>query len=74
MAKSAFDTFIPLSVDSRARQQIIFDFFDLLAAIASNSVSNGLGARKLSRLAGWWAFELKDKTSDFDQAYKSWTR
>lgn len=74
MAKNAFDTFIPISVDSEARQKIIFDFFDLLAAIAANSVANGLGARKLSRLAGWWAFDHVDKASDFDTAYKSWSR
>lgn len=74
MAKHAFDTLIPLSVESEARKKIIFDFFDLLAAIAANGKSNGLGGRKLSRLAGWWAFEHLDTGKGFDGGYKSWAR
>ena len=74
MAKHAFDTFIPLSVESEARKNIIFDFFDLLAAIAANAKMNGLGGRKLSRLAGWWAFEHSDTGKGFDGGYKSWAR
>ncbi|KAF1810679.1 hypothetical protein P152DRAFT_93337 [Eremomyces bilateralis CBS 781.70] len=73
MARNAFDTFIPLSVDSDARKQIIFDFFDLLAAVAARSKTNGLGGRKLSRMAGWWAFEHTDQGNGFDGGYKSWT-
>ncbi|TAQ91646.1 hypothetical protein B7494_g40 [Chlorociboria aeruginascens] len=72
MARDAFVTFIPLSVDSDARTSIIFDFFDLLAAIAAHGKSNGLGGRKLSRLAGWWAFEHKDEGNGFEGGYKGW--
>lgn len=72
MAKSAFDTFIPLSVTSEARTKIIYSFFDLLAAVAANSKKNGLGGRKLSRLAGWWAFEQVDEGRGFDACYRSW--
>lgn len=74
MAKNAFDIFIPISVENGARQNIIFDFFDFLAAIAANGKSNGLGGRKLSRLAGWWAFEHADTGTGFDGGYKSWAR
>lgn len=74
MAKSAFDTFIPLSVTSEAREKIIFSFFDLLAAIAASSKRNGLGGRKLSRLAGWWAFEQIQEGQGFQAGYRSWTR
>jgi hypothetical protein len=73
-AKHAFDTFIPLSVDSEARNQIIFDFFDLLAAVAARGKTNGMGGRKLSRMAGWWAFELSDDGKGFDGGYKSWEK
>ncbi|KAF4534630.1 uncharacterized protein LTHEOB_12925 [Lasiodiplodia theobromae] len=72
MAKHAFDTFIPISVDSEARKQIITDFFDLLAAISARGKTNGLGGRKLSRMAGWWAFEHPDNGKGFDDGYKSW--
>lgn len=73
MAKHAFDTFIPLSVDSDARKDIIFDFFDLLSAIAANGKVTGLGGRKLSRLSGWWAFDFSETVGKgFDGGYRSW--
>lgn len=74
MARHAFSTFIPLSVDSDARKQIILEFFDVLAAIAARAKTNGLGARKLSRLAGWWAFDHTDSGTGFDGGYRSWIR
>ncbi|KAI5288555.1 hypothetical protein KEM52_001118 [Ascosphaera acerosa] len=55
-ARTAFSTFIPLAVDA-ARAAIITDFFDLLASVAAHAKANGLSGRKLSRYAGWWAFE-----------------
>jgi len=73
MARDSFATFIPLSIDSDARTKIIFDFFDLLSAIAAHGKTNGLGGRKLSRLAGWWAFEHQDTGSGFEGGYKTWT-
>ena len=72
MARNAFNTFIPISVDSAARKNIIFDFFDLLAAVAAHGKMNGLGGRKVSRLAGWWAFEHSDDGKGFEGGYKSW--
>ncbi|TVY88234.1 hypothetical protein LAWI1_G007368, partial [Lachnellula willkommii] len=48
MARDSFATFIPLSVDTDARTRIIFDFFDLLSAIAAHAKTNGLGGRKFA--------------------------
>lgn len=73
-AKHAFDTFIPLSVESDARRQIIVDFFELLAAVAARGKSNGMGGRKLSRMAGWWAFEFADEGKGFDGGYRTWEK
>lgn len=73
LARNAFSTFVPLSVDSSARKTIIFDFFDLLAAVAAHAKLNGLGGRKLSRMAGWWAFDHSDGGKGFDGGYKCWT-
>ncbi|KAK3310651.1 uncharacterized protein B0T15DRAFT_44732 [Chaetomium strumarium] len=72
MARDSFKTFIPLSVDNESRSKIIFDFFDLLSAVAAHSKMNGLGGRKLSRMAAWWAFEHNDTGNGFDGAYRSW--
>ncbi|QSZ37472.1 hypothetical protein DSL72_008570 [Monilinia vaccinii-corymbosi] len=72
-ARDAFETFIPLSVDSDARRDIIFDFFDLLSAIAAHGKLNGLAGRKLSRYAGWWAFEHVDTGNGFEGGYKAWS-
>lgn len=72
LARNAFDTFIPLGSDSSARTNIIVDFYSLLAAVAAHGKLNGLGGRKLSRLAGWWAFEHTDGGKGFEGGYKSW--
>jgi hypothetical protein len=74
LARHAFDTFIPISVDSDARKCIIFDFFDLLSSVAARSKTNGMGGRKLSRYAGWWAFEFAEDNKGFDGGYKTWER
>lgn len=74
LARHAFATFIPISVESDARTKIIFDFFDLMAAIAAHGKTNGMSGGKLSRLAGWWAFEQIDAGNGFDGGYKSWAR
>ncbi|KAF4125171.1 protein of unknown function (DUF1708) [Geosmithia morbida] len=72
MARDSFKTFIPISVENGARQRIIFDFFDLLAAVAAHGKSNGLGGRKLSRMAAWWAFEQRDTGNGFEGGYNAW--
>lgn len=74
MARDAFATFIPISVESDARTKIIFDFFDLMSAIAAHGKTNGMSGGKLSRLAGWWAFEHVESDNGFDGGYRSWTR
>ncbi|KAF2723302.1 DUF1708-domain-containing protein, partial [Polychaeton citri CBS 116435] len=74
MARNAFDTFIPIGVESSARKNIIFDFFDLISAVAAHGKMNGLGGRKLSRLAGWWAFEHSDNGNGFEGGYQSWSK
>ncbi|KAF1940252.1 hypothetical protein EJ02DRAFT_237327 [Clathrospora elynae] len=73
-ARHAFDTFIPISVESDARKHIIFDFFDLLSAVAARGKSNGMGGRKLSRLAGWWAFEFAEDGKGFETGYRTWEK
>ncbi|RMZ76118.1 hypothetical protein DV738_g5092, partial [Chaetothyriales sp. CBS 135597] len=71
-SRDAFKTFIPICVEAKPRATIIFDFFDLLGAIAAHGKSNGLGGLKLSRYAGWWAFGHYDTGKGFDAGYKSW--
>jgi hypothetical protein len=74
MAKNAFEIFIPMSTESTARKEIIFDFFDLLAAVSARGKTNGLSGRKLSRYAGWWAFAHSDNGKGFDGGYQSWAK
>ena len=73
-APDAFATFIPISIASGARTKIIFDFFEILAAIAAHGKANGLAGRKLSRYAGWWAFEFVDTGSGFEGGYRTWAQ
>jgi hypothetical protein len=74
MARDSFKTFIPISVENGARQRMIFDFFDLIAAVAAHGKRNGFGGHKLSRLAAWWAFEHQDTKDGFDGGYKAWLK
>ncbi|KAH8682159.1 hypothetical protein BX600DRAFT_505773 [Xylariales sp. PMI_506] len=74
MARNAFTTFIPMSVDTDARAGIITDYFDLLSAIAAHGKANGFGGRKLSRMASWWAFEHKDTGNGFEGGYQFWLK
>ncbi|KAJ3485791.1 hypothetical protein NLG97_g6743 [Lecanicillium saksenae] len=74
LARDSFKTFIPISVESDARQNIIFSFFELVAAIAAHGKTNGLSGVKLSRMAAWWAFEQKDTGDGFDGGYKAWRK
>jgi len=74
MARDSFTTFIPLSIENEARSRIVFDYFDLLSAIAAHGKTNGFGGRKLSRMASWWAFEHKDTGSGFEGGYNIWLR
>jgi hypothetical protein len=74
MARDSFKTFIPLSVDSDVKSTIIFDFFDLLSAVAAHGKMNGFGGRKLSRMAAWWAFEIKESANGFETGYRGWLR
>ncbi|KAI1298528.1 hypothetical protein F5Y03DRAFT_267741 [Xylaria venustula] len=74
LARDSFSTFIPLSVENHARTKIVFDYFDLLSAIAAHGKANGFGGRKLSRMAAWWAFEHKDTGDGFEGGYKIWAR
>ena len=74
MTRHAFDTFIPIGAGSEARKNIIVDFFDLLCVVAAHAKLNGLGGRKLSRLAGWWAFEHSDNDRGFEGGYESWSK
>ncbi|KAG6009756.1 hypothetical protein E4U21_001505 [Claviceps maximensis] len=74
MARDSFKTFIPLSVESGSRQRIIFDFFELIAAVAAHGKSNGFGGLQLARMAAWWAFEQQDASTGFDAGYKAWAK
>ncbi|KAI2626383.1 hypothetical protein GGS21DRAFT_530159 [Xylaria nigripes] len=74
MAPDSFTTFIPLSIENEARSNLVFDYFDLLSAIAAHGKANGFGGRKLSRMASWWAFEHKDTSDGFEGGYKVWSR
>ena len=45
-----------------------------MAAIAAHGKNNGLGGRKLSRMAAWWTFEHKDTTKGFEGGYNAWLK
>lgn len=62
--QDSFFTIMPRCVESEFHATIVFDFFDLLASVATHGRKNGLGGRKLSRLAGTWAFDIRTPKSE----------
>jgi hypothetical protein len=42
--------------------------------VAARGKTNGMGGRKLSRLAGWWAFEFVEDGKGFDGGYRTWEK
>lgn len=75
--QDAFVTLIPRCVESVPHANILFAFFDLIASIATHGKRNGLGGRKLARLMGTWAFDIKkpnakDSTS-FADGLAAWS-
>ncbi|KAG5438250.1 hypothetical protein PCANB_003101 [Pneumocystis canis] len=71
---NAFFDYIPIIAGSKVREKIILGFFDILSAIAAYSKINGLCGDKLSRTAGWWAFNFKDREQGFHRAYSNWKK
>ncbi|CAN6674736.1 hypothetical protein TRVA0_063S00188 [Trichomonascus vanleenenianus] len=57
--EDSFLTVLPKLVDSAAHASIVFHFFDLVTSIATHGRRNGMGPRKLARLAGLWAFDIR---------------
>lgn len=72
----AFLTLIPRCIETEAHASILYDFMDLLAAIATHGKKNGMGGRKLARLAGTWAFDVNtgaDGPVSFQDGLNTWS-
>ncbi|SSD60147.1 uncharacterized protein SCODWIG_01908 [Saccharomycodes ludwigii] len=55
----AFLEIMPKCLKSPDHASLVYDFFDLLVAFASNSKINKLSARKISRMCAIWAFSCE---------------
>ncbi|SCV00665.1 LAMI_0G06546g1_1 [Lachancea mirantina] len=55
----AFLDFMPKCLSSPEHASIVYDFFDLIVAIASNSKNNKMSARKISKMFAIWGFGRK---------------
>ena len=54
--KKAFLEFMPQCLTSPAHASIVYDFLDLLVSLSANAKENQLSGRKISKMAGIWAF------------------
>ncbi|ANZ73133.1 BA75_00596T0 [Komagataella pastoris] len=52
----AFLDIIPQCLLSPSHASIVYDFFDLIVAIAADTKQNKMSARKISKMCGIWAF------------------
>ncbi|CCD24578.1 Msb1p NDAI_0D02640 [Naumovozyma dairenensis CBS 421] len=54
--QKAFLELMPQCLDSPNHASIVYDFFDLIVTLASNSKVNKMSARKISKMCAIWAF------------------
>ncbi|QLG74336.1 hypothetical protein HG535_0G02200 [Zygotorulaspora mrakii] len=67
--KKAFLEIMPQCLSSASHASIVYDFFDLIITMASNSKKNKMSARKISKMCAVWAFGKPVKNSgmlDYD--------
>ncbi|ANB13414.1 Msb1p [Sugiyamaella lignohabitans] len=73
----AFVKIVPRCVETGTHGNILFDFFDLLASIVTHGRQNGLVGRKVTRLAGTWAFDIKKpgakESTSFAEGLAAWS-
>ncbi|BAO37854.1 rhoGAP_fMSB1 [Kluyveromyces marxianus DMKU3-1042] len=67
-SQKSFLEIMPKCLDSPNHASIVYDFFDLIVTLASNSKKNKMSARKISKMCAIWAFQtshyVKASTSD----------
>lgn len=68
--RRAFLEIMPQCLESPSHASIVYDYFDLIITLASNSRINKMSARKISKMCAIWAFgvaiEQGGKSLDYD--------
>lgn len=68
--RRGFLEIMPQCLESPSHASIVYDFFDLIITLASNSRINKMSARKISKMCAVWAFgspnERGSKPLDYD--------
>ncbi|SMN19055.1 similar to Saccharomyces cerevisiae YOR188W MSB1 Protein involved in positive regulation of both 1,3-beta-glucan synthesis and the Pkc1p-MAPK pathway, potential Cdc28p substrate [Maudiozyma saulgeensis] len=59
--QKAFLEIMPQCLESSNHASIVYDFFDLIVTLASNSKINKMSARKISKMCAIWAFNKPTK-------------
>lgn len=67
--KKAFLDIMPQCLDSPNHASIVYDFFDLIVTISSNSKINKMSARKISKMCAIWAFNKQSNKNTNDMGY-----
>lgn len=65
--RKSFLEIMPQCLASPNHASIVYDFFDLIVTISSNSKKNKMSARKISKMCAIWAFnDNKSSSTDYD--------
>lgn len=70
--KKAFLEFMPQCLSSPSHASIVYDFLDLIVSIAANAKENQMSGRKISKMAGIWAFQNKSTENNFVDGLQNW--
>ena len=66
--QKAFLEIMPQCLESSNHASIVYDFFDLIVTLASNSKVNKMSARKISKMCAIWAFNKPSKEDSINQS------
>ena len=61
--QKAFLEIMPQCLESPNHASIVYDFFDLIVTLSSNSIVNKMSARKVSKMCALWAFGKSNTNS-----------
>lgn len=66
--KKAFLEFMPQCLTSPAHASIVYDFLDLIVSLSANAKENQMSGRKISKMAGIWAFHGPPNTANLTKS------
>lgn len=70
--QKSFLEIMPKCLNSSHQASIVYDFFDLIVTVGSNSKINKMSTRKISKMCAIWAFNNKRNNKSLQDGLEQW--